>query len=497
MDSGNIFDLIIIGGGINGAAIARDAAGRGLSVALVERGDFGSGTSSTSTELLHGGLRYLEFGDFRLVSRALSERGRIFNAAPHITHPLSFVLPCTPHGRPSWLIRLGLVLYDHLGNRGGMAASEKVMLRQDTAGRGLDPTLTTGWRYWDGWVDDARMVVALLRDAADHGAYLFHHNAMTNADHADGLWRCTLADGSALSGRFLVNAAGPWAGEVARDVMNMEDAPALRLVRGSHILVRRMTSRSDALVLQQSDKRIVFMVPVADQYLMIGTTEVDVESPADSKPDEAECAYLIDAANAVLSRPVEMSDICHSFGGVRPLLVEPGKNARETSREWRLHRHSNRAAITVIGGKITTHRLLAEALVSRVVRRSRPWTAKAILPGADFEPLRGENNRSAFDRWLDNLPGRFRYYDPAIIRRFGRRFGRDAEAMLENGIGPMIGGLFEAELEHFVTREWASCAEDILWRRTKVGLDAPPGAAAEIDDWIRQRLAESPCKAGE
>lgn len=485
MESGDAFDIFVIGGGINGAAISRDAAGRGLTVGLAERGDFGGGTSSASTRLLHGGLRYLEFGAFGLVRKALNERGVLFDAAPPLTHPLPFVIPRMRNARPDWQIRLALLMYDHLGDRGGLPKSRTVRLRQDRAGRGLDPGIFKGWRYSDGWIDDARMVIALLRDAEARGATLFPRTAVTDAEFRAGEWIITLSDGRVVTACHVVNATGPWAEDTARHIMRLPDPPPLRLVQGSHIIVERPTSAEDALVVQQPDKRIIFMVPVDDNHLMIGTTEQLLDAvPATPSPSPEEIVYLLMAANRVLAKPIVVGDIVHTVAGVRPLVAEAGRDARETTRDWRLHRHTDHAATTVVGGKITTHRLLAEAVLAQIAPRTKAWTRDARFPSCDFEPRRGERNRDAFARWLEGLPRRFPDYDPAIVRRFGKRFGREAEAMLAEGIGKEVGGLFEAELRHFITREWAMTADDILWRRTKAGLVTSTNAKRRIDDWI-------------
>lgn len=485
MDSGANFDIFIIGGGINGAAIARDAAGRGLSVGLAERADFGGATSSASTKLLHGGLRYLEFGEFGLVRKALSERAVVFNAAPQLAHPLPFVIPRMRDARPDWQIRLALFLYDHLGDRGGMPKSRTIRLRRDRAGRGLDPGIFKAWRYFDGWIDDARMVVTLLRDAEDRGATLYPRTAVTSARSGDGGWVITLSDGRTVQAARIVNATGPWAEETARDIMGLGDPPRLRLVQGSHIIVERTTSPEDAIMIQQPDKRVVFMVPLAERYLMIGTTEQELASPPQSaSPSSDEIVYLLMAANRILAKPIAVADIVQTVAGVRPLIVDDGKDARETSRDWRLHQHSDPTAMTVIGGKITTHRILAEAVLGKIARDTKPWTRDAVLPDSHFEAQHNEQNRDAFTRWVEALPRRFPDYDPQIVRRFARRFGRAAEAMLAEGVGAEVGGLYEAELRHFVTREWARTAEDILWRRTKAGLDSVPEAERDIDRWI-------------
>lgn len=486
MTSEEPYDLFIIGGGINGAAIARDAAGRGLKVGLAEKGDFGSGTSSASSKLLHGGLRYLELGEYGLVKKALSERGVIFDAAPHLAHPLAFVMPRIPDTRPDWKIRAGLLLYDHLGDRGGLPTSRRIRLRNDRAGRGLAPAMDHAWRYWDGWIDDSRMVIANLRCAAARGAALAQRNGVISARFDGDLWYIELADRSVHSARFIVNAGGPWAEIIARDLLDVADPPQLRLVQGTHIVLKRTTSSSDAIVLQRPDKRIVFMIPFAASYLLVGTTETDVTGdPGAAGPTRDELVYLLTAAGEALAEPPSVNDIVHAFTGVRPLVLQPGKGARETSRDWQLLRHSAVPALSVIGGKITTHRLLAEAVLKAVAPDTAPWTRGVPLPGADFEPQPGEHNRDSFVRWFDAMPGRFHDYDPRIVRRLAYRFGREAEAILTDGIGEAIGPFYEAELRHFVEKEWAQTAEDILWRRTKAAMGVTEPQVAAIRDWLK------------
>src|SRR3546814_8966594 len=280
-----------------------------------------------------------------------------------------------------------------------MAKSRTIRLRQDRAGRGLDPGIFKGWRYWDGWIDDARMVIALLRDAEARGATLFPRIAATHAERAGGGWRITLSDERTVEARHLVNATGPWAERTAREIMQVEDLPALRLVQGSHIVVERPTSAEDALMIQQPDKRVVFMVPLGDEHLMIGTTETPLSAmPATPSPTRDEIVYLLMAANQVLAKPIAVADIVHTVAGVRPLVVDPGKDAREPSRDWRLHMHEAGHALTVVGGKITTHRLLAEDVLARLQPSTKPWTAGETLPGGDFQPRPGERNRDAHAR---------------------------------------------------------------------------------------------------
>ena len=481
---GVTYDLLVIGGGINGAGIARDASGRGLSVALVEAGDLGGATSSASTKLIHGGLRYLEFYAFGLVRKALAEREVLLDIAPHISWPQSFVLPQNPGGRPEWMLRAGLFLYDHLAHREVVPGSAKIDLRQDLAGRVLDPKYATAFRYWDGWVDDARLVIANARDAADRGALIAPRTRVTRAEHDGELWQVTLDDGRTLDARYLVNAAGPWAGDVARRVMGRNDAPDLRLVQGSHIVTKRVSLGRDAFMLQQPDGRIVFVIPYERDFSLIGTTERDVETPEAAHITAAETEYLLGAVNRYLVRPLDEADIVHRFAGVRPLILEAGKGDRETSRDYKLLQHAGVPAMTVVGGKITTYRKLAEEVLKIVAPKSKRWTAKAPLPGGDVPRLDGETGQAAFARWFDNLLIAHADYDPGIVKRLARTLGTAAEGLLTAGLGENLGGVFEAELAYFAANEWATTADDVLWRRTKLGLHLDDAAKARVAGWF-------------
>ena len=485
MHSREPFDILIIGGGVNGAGIARDAAGRGLTVALIEAGDLGGGTSSASTKLIHGGLRYLEFHEFRLVAKALAEREVILDAAPHITWPQPFVLPQVPELRPAWMIRAGLYLYDHLAKRRQVPGSASIDLRQDAAGRSLDRSFGRAFRYWDGWVDDARLVVLNAVDAQARGALVRTRTRVTSAHRSEDGWTVTLDSGETLLARAVVNAAGPWAEIVGREVLGLDDAPRLRLVQGAHIVTRRVNRSPDAYMLQQPDGRIVFVIPYERHFSLIGTTETPVERPDHPTITEAEEAYLLAAANRYLARPIGPEDIVHRFAGIRPLVLEEGKDARETTRDWKLVEHAD-GALTVVGGKITTYRRLAEAVLKKVAPKSKPWTAGVPLPGGDITRDTGETGQAAFARWLRLLKSRFEDYDPAIVARLARTHGSHAEAMLEAGLGENLGGVFEAELQRFVEHEWARTPEDVLWRRTKLGLHLDPAAKRRVEAWLNR-----------
>jgi glycerol-3-phosphate dehydrogenase len=479
-----LFDVAIIGGGINGAGIARDAAGRGLSVAVIEAGDIGGATSSASTKLIHGGLRYLEFYAFGLVRKALAEREVLLDIAPHISWPQSFILPHSKGDRPEWMLRLGLLLYDNLARRKIVPGSRRIDLRQDRAGRALAPRFTRAFRYWDGWVDDARLVVANLQDAAAKGASILPRTRVEQAVYDGVQWTLTLSDGRRLAAKQVVNSAGPWAERVARTVLGRNDAPALRLVQGSHIVTRRVHLGRDAFMLQQPDGRIIFIIPYEQDFSLIGTTERDITAPEAAAITEDETKYLIDAANRYLSHPLTRDDVVHRFAGVRPLILETGKGDRETTRDFRLVEHAGVPALTVVGGKITTYRVLAEDVMKIIAPGTKPWTGKAPLPGGDVERLAGETGQQAFARWLDNLVAAQENYDPKLVKRLAITLGTAAEGLLNQGLGRNIGGLFEAELQHYVDHEWAASADDVLWRRTKMGLHIGSAGRAEVAKWF-------------
>ncbi len=485
------FDLLIIGGGINGAGIARDAAGRGLKVALVEAGDLGGGTSSASTKLVHGGLRYLEFYAFGLVRKALMEREVILRLAPHISWPLAFLLPVEPHQRPAWMIRAGLLLYDMLARRREVPGSETVRLQLDAAGPAFRGELTKAFRYWDGWVDDARLVVLNARDAALRGATIVTRDAVVTAERSeDGGWQVTTTSGRQFRTRQIVNCAGPWAERVAREILCMNDAPRLRLVQGGHIVTRRVNRTADAWMLQQPDGRIVFVIPYEGDYSLIGTTETAVDDPAAKTLTDDEETYLLEAVNRSLAKPLSREDIVHRFAGIRPLVLEEGKGARETTRDWKLALHEGQAAMTVIGGKITTYRLLAEAVLQALYPRSKAWTKDAPLPGGAIPRHAGRTAQQDFETWLAALKARFADYDPMLIARLARLYGSETETLLEAGLGENLGGIFAAEIAHMVQQEWATTADDVLWRRSKLGLHLDAAARARVAETVQRMMAD-------
>lgn len=480
MVAADILDILIIGGGVNGAGVARDAAGRGLRVALVEAGDLGAATSSASTKLVHGGLRYLEFGAFALVRKALREREVILANAPHIARPLAFLLPVVPGGRHPAMVRAGLFLYDHLARHREVPSSRRVSLRALPDGGALAAGLDAAFLYWDGCIDDSRLVILNARDASARGAAVHVRDGVVSAHFDAGIWSVALASGRRLAAKYIVNAAGPWAARVAADILYQPDAPRLKLVQGAHIVTRRVNRSDAAWMLQQPDGRIVFVIPYQEAFSLIGTTETEVDSPDAPAPTLAEEAYLLAAVNRSLARPLTPADIAHRFAGIRPLVLEEGKTARETTREWRLVHHAAVPATTIVGGKITTYRLLAEDMLRRVAPQSRPWTRAAPLPGGDIPRVKGISARAAFARWLAELQRHHPDYDPQLLARLANQFGSDTPALLADGLGENLGGIFAGELAYMRAHEWAKTAEDVLWRRTGMGLHLSAAARERV-----------------
>jgi glycerol-3-phosphate dehydrogenase len=475
------FDILIIGAGVNGAGIARDAAGNGLCVALCDAGDIGGATSSSSTKLIHGGLRYLEFYEFGLVRKALAEREVILRIAPHIAWPMGFVLPHVPQLRPAWMIRAGLFLYDHLARRDKVPGSHGIDLHRDPAGACLADRYRKGFRYWDGWIEDNRLTVLNAMDAKLRGAQVFTRTAISHAIVKDDIWHCTLASGAVIGARAIINASGPWADHVARTVLGFNDVSELRLVKGSHIVVPRINQTDDAYFLQQPDDRIIFIIPYEGIYSLIGTTEESYAAdPRAAQISPAETDYLLAAANRFLKTPINQSDIKWSYAGVRPLIDDEGGDNRSASRDYHFELHDQQAApaLTILGGKITTYRLLAEAALEKIMpllgKAHQRWTATATLPGGDNAP--------AMPDWIP----------PAMARRLRICHGSLWPQALGNatdlaGLGDIVGGLIcEREVDYMIRQEWVRTAEDLLFRRTKLGLHLVPEDQHKIANLIEK-----------
>ncbi len=497
-------DLLIVGGGINGAAIARDAAGRGLSVIVCEKDDLASHTSSASSKLIHGGLRYLEYYEFGLVRKALIEREVLLRSAPHIMWPMRFVMPHDRGQRPAWMIRAGLYLYDSLARREFLPDSESVNLRCHRAGSDLRAEFTRGFVYSDGWVDDARLVVLNAVAARERGAQIHTRTACSAVQREAGQWNATLthADGShsQVSARCLVNAAGPWASTFLQSATRSQAHQSLRLIKGSHIVVPRLFEHAYAYIFQHPDGRIVFAIPYEQDFTLIGTTDLDYQGDLDQVAISAdEVTYLCQLSNRYFSKPITPDDVVWSFAGVRPLVQDEATKAAAATRDFRLEHDTDGAPLlTVFGGKITTARKLAEEAVNWIAptlgNHARAWTAQACLPGGD---LYGERPTSKsvlqFDQWLTSLRDAYLWLPAPLLQRYARAYGTRVHcllskcASLDDMGAEIVPGLYEVEARYLIEREWARSAADILWRRTKLGLHAGEGSAAVLDAWINAR----------
>ncbi|MBI2313271.1 MAG: glycerol-3-phosphate dehydrogenase [Betaproteobacteria bacterium] len=498
MSADDAFDLVIIGGGINGAGIARDAAGRGLKVLLCEKGDIACATSSTSSKLIHGGLRYLEHYALRLVSEALSEREILLRSAPHLVRPLRFVLPRGAGLRPAWMIRIGLFLYDRIGGRRGLEASSRIRLRDSDYGAPLKEAYTDGFVYSDCVTDDARLVVETLLDAAARGATVAPRTALTNATPKDSGWEVTLEgiSGTRSTGfaRVIVNATGPWVEEVLRGPLGIESRARVRLVKGSHVVVPRLYARNHAYILQNPDQRVVFLIPFEDDFTLIGTTDVPLAGPGPVAITPEEAVYLCQSASRFLKDPVTPADVVWSFAGIRALHDDGSANVSEVTRDYvlQLDRRQGAPALSVFGGKLTTYRRLAERVLDRLAPlfpgMGPAWTAGQPLPGG------GIGDPGVFAR---NLVSRHSALPAEWVARMAHRYGARSESLIGNAVHPgdlgrhFGAGLYAREIDFLLESEWATTADDILWRRTKAGLKLSPEARRAVADHVegRTRLA--------
>jgi glycerol-3-phosphate dehydrogenase len=494
-------DVLIVGGGINGAGIARDAAGRGLSVVLCEKDDLASHTSSASTKLIHGGLRYLEYYEFNLVRKALIEREVLLRAAPHIMWPLRFVMPHARGQRPALLIRAGLMLYDLLAKRELLPASSGINLRCHAAGKPLKPEFQRGFIYSDGWVDDARLVVLNAIDAAEKGATILTQAKCNALTRKAGGWEASLFKASCgeirVNARYVVNAAGPWTADLLHAAVPKEGGGHLRLIKGSHIVVKRIFEHDNAYIFQHHDGRIVFAIPYERDFTLIGTTDLDYHGDANQVAiSEDEIAYLCKLASEYFVKPIVPADVVWTYSGVRP-LVEDGADAKAVTRDYRLEVDHDGGApmLSVFGGKITTFRKLAEEAVDLIAKsldnRHGGWTHDACLPGGDLfgaEP----QNRSVleFDNWVRDVHDRYSWLPPLLVARYCRAYGTRVHTLLRDrtgveGMGEEIApGLYAAEVEYLRRYEWARGAQDILWRRSKLGLHLPPDTGDKLQAWL-------------
>ena len=507
-------DLLVIGGGINGCGIARDAAGRGLSVVLSEMGDLAQATSSASTKLFHGGLRYLEYFEFRLVREALVERETLLVAMPHISWPLRFVLPYHPDmrfegetpmsrlmarlmpwtrgRRPPWLIRIGLYLYDTLGGRAILPPTRSLDLRRDPAGRALQSRFEHAYEYSDCWVEDSRLVVLNARDAEARGARILTRTKVTGARREADCWRVTVEDADGpreITARVLVNAGGPWVGDVVRNTLRLNSSEGVRLVRGSHIVTKKLYDHDRCYFFQGEDGRIIFAIPYEQDFTLIGTTDKDHKGrPEDAVCTEAEQDYLCDFASRYFARPVTRKDIVWTYSGVRPLYDDGAKSATAATREYVLSLDTAGAPLlNVFGGKITTYRRLAESALEKLgphfPAAGGPWTARVPMPGGDF-PVGGAADLIA------GLRVDYPFLDPYWAGRLVRAYGTEARSILGNAasaadLGQDFGAtLTESELRWLMTREYARSAQDVVWRRSKLGLRLTEAQIERIEGFM-------------
>ncbi len=489
------FDLLVVGGGINGASIARDAAGRGLSVCLCERDDLAAHTSSASTKLIHGGLRYLEQFEFALVGKALAEREVMLKTAPHIIWPLRFVLPHQSHLRPAWMIRLGLFLYDHLGGgRRTLPGSRRVSLRKHVAGPALRDEFHTGFVYSDAWVQDARLVVLNAMDARDRGATILTHTRCISARRDGDGWNAQLqsskGESTSVRARALVNATGPWAVQFLDQVASVGHDHTLRLVKGSHIVVPRLFEHDHAYIFQQPDRRIVFAIPYEHDFTLIGTTDVDYRAdPAAPHIDGVETRYLCEAANRYFKRNITPADVVWNYSGVRPLLEDEEDNASEVSRDYLLELDTHGAPLlNVFGGKLTTARKLAEEALDRLSPllpvTSAAWTAKGHpLPGGE---------RHDIDGYQRELQQAHPWLPPALAWRLAHSYGTRSAQILGKArsldeLGLCFGAdLYRAEVDYLREQEWAIDTTDVLWRRSKLGLRVGDDDVAQLRAYLEK-----------
>jgi glycerol-3-phosphate dehydrogenase len=512
---GECYDLLVVGGGINGTGIARDAAGRGLTVMLCEKDDLASHTSSSSTKLIHGGLRYLEYGEYRLVRKALQEREVLLRSAPHIIWPLRFVMPHMPSLRPAWMIRAGLFLYDHLARRELLPGSRGIDLRRHPAGAPLIDSLKRGFVYSDGWVDDARLVVLNAIDAKERGALIKTRTRLLSATRDAGEWQVMLSDPGGtinIRARAIANAAGPWVSDLLKSALDDGEGSrrgahhSVRLVKGSHIVTRRLFDHDHAYIFQNPDKRIIFAIPYEQDYTLIGTTDIEYHGdPSKVEISADETRYLCDSINRYFKQQIGPQDVCWTYSGVRGLLEdEHAENASAVTRDYLLELDAPDAEaplLSVFGGKITTFRKLAEEAVDKLGAAIGPsvqsWTEGAVLPGGDIPDAN-------FERFLGALKQQNPWLPADLAHRYARAYGTRTPVLLGAAksieeLGQAFApGLYEAELRYLRDNEWAMRAEDVLWRRSKLGLhmerDTLADAVRRIDKWLAEapRAASAP-----
>ncbi|HEX9585730.1 MAG TPA: glycerol-3-phosphate dehydrogenase [Gammaproteobacteria bacterium] len=496
-------DLLIIGGGINGAGIARDAAGRGLRVTLCDKGDLGGATSSASTKLIHGGLRYLEHYEFRLVRESLAEREALMRIAPHLVRPIRIIMPHVPALRPMWMMRLGLYLYDHLGGKRSLPGSRAIDLEGTEYGSGLRSEYRRALAYSDCRADDARLVMANMRSAAELGARILPRTRFEGATPDSRGWRATLTgagtnENEVVLARCLVNAGGPWVDEIVRGIAGARRKTAVRLVKGSHIVLPRLYQGDYALLLQNDDRRVIFVIPFDAAFSLVGTTDVPVESsPGVARITPAEIEYLCRALNRFFEKPVDPGQVCWTYAGVRPLHDDGETNPSKISRDYDLERQQadgSRTLLNVYGGKLTTYRHLAEHALEKLAvdfpSMGPAWTDTAVLPGGDIP-------QGDFEAFVAKLRAAFEFVPEPHLRQLARRHGSRCAEVLGSAAGlddlgqHFANGLYAREVDYLREYEWAQTADDILWRRTKCGLGADERAVSALESYLAGPLGQT------
>lgn len=495
-------DLLIVGGGINGAGIARDAAGRGLKVLVCEQNDLASATSQWSSKLIHGGLRYLEMYEFRLVREALAEREVLLSLAPHIIRPMRFVLPHNSRLRPAWMIRLGLFLYDHIGGRRTLKGTESVDLVRDPRGAQLKPSMTKGFEYSDAWVEDARLVVLNAKDAQERGAEILTRTRCTGARREGDHWAVTLTDVDSsatreVKAKILVNAAGPWVDRFLKQGLGRNDGDHLRLVKGSHIIVPQLYPGDHAYILQNHDRRVIFTIPYEREFTLIGTTDI----PYEGDPSKVHCtadevSYLCDAVNDYFEPQIGPQDVVRTYSGVRPLYDDKQANPSAVTRDYVFDVEKPEGGaplLSIYGGKITTYRKLAEHAMEKLspfLPNLKPtWTADEPLPGGDI-PERD------FKTFVQHLKTRYPFLSDRMAERYARYYGTRTERFLGGAasiedLGEDFGGdLYALEVNYLISDEWAHTADDILWRRTKLGIRVDQSGRERLERYLSERLGQ-------
>ncbi len=485
------FDVLIIGGGVNGAGMARDAAGRGLRVCLLEQGDLASGTSSASTKMIHGGLRYLEYNEFALVRQALKEREKLLKIAPHLIAPLRIVLPILPDMRPAWLIRLGLWLYDHLGGKISLPPTSNVSLQNSAEGKDLAPGPIKAFAYFDGWVDDARLVVLNALAAHELGAQIQTRCKVTKISQHGDLWQVHTDTGQTIRTKCVINAAGPWA-DTLDQMAGFSHARHIVKVQGSHIVLPKLYDGDHAYLFQNPDRRVLFAIPYQGKFTLFGTTDTPISGdPGAAHLTQDETEYLLTAIHRFFAKKPTKDDIVWSYSGVRALFGDPGKEAAALSRDYELVMDPPGATppfLSVLGGKITTYRSLSEKAINMVCQRiscpsAAPWTAKTPLPGGDLD-------LGGFDALVQKVTKTYPFLSDETCTRMAHAYGTRVfdilgTAKTKKELGIDFGaGLFEREVRHFLGHEWAKTAEDILWRRSKRGLHLTPAQIKNLENWL-------------